>query len=450
MRKMNLKGGAVFMSILGNVRPMVRSLAHRNFRLFVVGQGISLIGTWMQQIAMAWLVYRMTNSAFLLGLVGFAGQIPTFFLAPIAGVVSDRARRRPLLLVTQSLAMIQAFLLAALTLTGLVSVWHLVVLSVVLGIVNTFDMTIRQAFMMEMVPEQKDLANAIALNSTLVNVTRLLGPSIAGITIALTGEGICFLLNGLSYLAVLRALLAMQIPAAVQRIHPHWLKGIMEGIAYTFGFAPVRAVILLLSLIGFMAAPYSILLPVFASDILQGDASTLGFLTAAAGVGALAGTLYLASREGLRGAGTLIAVCAAALGVALAIFSLSRNLPVTLAALFVIGFAQMVLMAGSNTVLQTLVDEDMRGRVMSFYTLALMGIAPLGGLLAGVLADRIGAPRAVLLGAPFCLAGAAVFARKLPYLREKARAAMELRRQSFSSERSEKPAQSLAVANSDD
>jgi MFS family permease len=425
---------------------MVRSLAHRNFRLFVVGQGISLIGTWMQQIAMAWLVYRLTNSAFLLGLVGFAGQIPTFFLAPIAGVVTDRARRRPLLLVTQALAMIQAFLLAALTISGLISVWQLVVLSVVLGIVNTFDMTIRQAFMLEMVPEHKDLANAIALNSTLVNLTRLIGPSIAGITIALTGEGICFLLNGLSYLAVLWALLAMRVPAAAERTHPHWLKGIQDGIAYTFGFAPVRALILLLSLIGFMAAPYAVLLPIFASDILKGNASTLGFLTAAAGVGALAGTIYLASREGLRGAGTLIAVCTAALGVALVIFSLSKNLPVTLAALFVIGFAQMVLMAGSNTVLQTLVDEEMRGRVMSFYTLALMGIAPLGGLLAGLLADQMGAPKAVLMGGPFCLLGAALFARKLPYLREKARAAMESRQRNLAAPQAELGSGSLAMA----
>jgi MFS family permease len=440
----------VFMSVLSNIRPMARSMAHRNFRLFVIGQGISLLGTWMQQIAMAWLVYRMTNSAFLLGLVGFAGQIPTFFLAPVAGVVSDRARRRPLLLVTQSLAMIQAFLLAALTLTGLISVWQLVVLSVVLGIVNTFDMTIRQAFMMEMVPEHKDLANAIALNSTLVNLTRLIGPSIAGITIAVMGEGICFLLNGLSYLAVLWALLAMEIPVAMERTHPHWLKGIIQGIMYTFGFAPVRAVILLLSLIGFMAAPYAVLLPVFASEVLHGDASTLGFLTAAAGVGALAGTLYLASREGLRGAGTLLAVCAAALGVALVIFSLSASLAVTLAALFVIGFTQMVLMAGSNTVLQTLVDEEMRGRVMSFYTLALMGIAPLGGLLAGMLADKIGASRAVLLGAPCCMLGAAVFARKLPYLRKKARAAMELRQQSSPAAQPEPAYPLLTLTRSED
>jgi MFS family permease len=434
------------MGVLSNFRPMVRSLAHRNFRLFVLGQGISLIGTWMQQIAIAWLVYRLTNSAFLLGLVGFAGQIPTFFLAPIAGVVTDRARRRPLLLVTQSLAMLQAFLLAALTLTGLISVWQLMVLSVALGIVNTFDMTIRQAFMMEMVPEQKDLANAIALNSMLVNLTRLIGPSIAGLTIALTGEGICFLLNGLSYLAVLWALLAMTIPAAVRREHPHWIRGITAGVAYTFGFAPVRALILLLSLIGFMAAPYAVLLPVFASSILHGNAGTLGFLTAAAGVGALAGTLYLASRDGIRGAGTLISICAAALGVALVMFALSQSLPVTLAALFVIGFAQMVLMAGSNTVLQTLVDEEMRGRVMSFYTLALMGIAPVGGLLAGILADRIGAPKAVLIGAPFCLLGAALFARKLPYLREKARAVMEIRRQNLAAKQLESAPEPLALA----
>jgi len=445
MRKIRDRGGPVLILARNRVRPMLRALGHRNFRLFVVGQGISLIGTWMQQIAMAWLVYRMTNSAFLLGLVSFAGQIPTFFFAPVAGVVSDRARRRPLLLVTQSLAMIQAFLLAGLTLTGLISVWQLIALSVVLGSVNTFDMTVRQAFMMEMVPDQKDLGNAIALNSIVVNLTRLIGPSIAGITIAFAGEGICFLLNGLSYLAVLWALMAMRIPAAAERARPHWVKGIVEGIQYTFGFAPVRAVILLLSLIGFMAAPYAVLLPVFASDILHGGAGTLGFLTAAVGLGALAGTIYLASREGLRGAGALISLCAASLGIALVIFSLSQILVVTLAALFVIGFTQMVLMAGSNTVLQTLVDEEMRGRVMSFYTLALMGIAPLGGLVTGILADQIGAARSVLLGAPFCLLGAALFAQKLPQLRQKARAVLEIRQQRLAKEGLEASREPLAL-----
>ncbi len=414
---------------LTNLRPMVRALAHRNFRLFFVGQGISLIGTWMQQIAMAWLVYRLTNSVFLLGIVGFASQIPTIFVAPFAGVMTDRCNQRNLLLLTQSLAMTQAFLLALLALTGWITVWQIVLLSIFLGIINTFDMTARQAFFLDMVPDMDDLSNAIALNSSLVNVTRLVGPAIAGLTIALTGEGGCFLLNGISYVAVLAALVSMDVSQRVARITAPLSKGLSEGVAYTLSFAPVREVLLLLALVSLMGAPFGVLLPVFARDILHGGPQTLSLLTAAGGLGALAGAIYLAGRKTMKGIGAAIVSATVVFGVGLMVFPLSHALPVSLLILLCMGCAQMVQAAGINTVLHTIVEDDKRGRVMSYYTMALVGITPLGSLLAGILADRIGAPMTVLLGGPFCLLGSWIFARKLPHLRDVAMRALQERRE---------------------
>jgi MFS family permease len=401
---------------------LLRALAHRNYRLFFAGQSISLIGTWMQQIAMAWLVYLLTNSPFWLGVVGFAGQIPSFVLSPVAGVLVDRWNRHRLLLLTQSLAMLQAFVLAALALTGAIQVWHILVLSLFLGVVNAFDMTTRQAFLAEMVEDRADLANAIALNSSMVNGTRLVGPALAGFVLAESSAGVCFLLNGLSYLAVLAALLAMRVrPHRRERPTTHLVHELREGFAYAFGFAPIRSILMLLALTSLVGMSYSVLLPVFAKAILHGGAKTLGFLSAGAGVGALAGALFLASRKSVLGLGKWIMLAPALLGLGLMVFSFAEALWQALPPLCVVGFAMMVQMASSNTILQTIVEEGKRGRVMSFYTMAFLGMAPLGSLLAGSLADVIGTTATLRVGGLTCVVGSLVFATQLPRLREMVR-----------------------------
>ena len=404
------------------LRLSLRALEHQNFRLFFGGQSISLIGTWMQRIALGWLVYHMTNSPFLLGVVGFAGQIPTFLLAPFAGVFADRWNRHRILIVTQSLAMVQALVLSLLVLTGTVVIWHIMVLSIFLGTINAFDTPARQSFLVEMVEKKEDLSNAIALNSSMVNVARLLGPSLAGILISVVGEGLCFLLNGVSYLAVIAALLAMKIKKRETKHQPSkvWA-GLREGFAYAFGFSPIGAVLLLLALMSFMGMPYTILMPVFARDVLHGGPHTLGFLMGASGVGALGGALYLASRKSVLGLGRLISVATALFGIGLVAFSHSRLLALSIPLMFITGFGMIVEMAASNTVLQTIVEDDKRGRIMSFFTMAFMGMTPFGSLFAGFLASRIGAPNTLLIGGLACLAGAAAFALKLPALREVAR-----------------------------
>jgi MFS family permease len=405
---------------VGSLSPgsTLRALRHRNFRLFFAGQLVSLIGTWMQQVAMTWLVYDLTLSAWLLGVVGFASQLPAFFLSPFAGVLSDHWNRHRTLLLTQSLAMLQALALAALALTGSVAVWHVIVLGGFLGLVNAFDMTTRQAFMTQMLDDPQDLGNAIALNSSMVNGARLVGPALAGVLISLVGTGICFLLNGLSYLAVLAALLAMRLaPRPARESRPPLLGGILAGYRYAFGFPPIRSALLLLAVVSLMGASYSVLLPVFATEILGGGPELLGYLTAAAGVGALAAGIYLAARRTVLGLGRVIAFMPIVFGLALIGFAFSRLLAVSLGLLFVVGFAFMAQMASSNTVLQTIVEEDKRGRVMSFYTMAFLGMMPLGSLLAGGLASRFGAPSAVILGGATCLIAAACFAFRLPALR---------------------------------
>jgi len=396
-----------------------RALRHRNYRLFFAGQGLSLIGTWMQRIAMSWLVYRLTHSALLLGVTGFAGQIPTFVLAPFAGVLADRWDRHRTLLVTQALAMLQAAVLAVLVMTRTVEVWHIVTLAVILGTINALDMPVRQSFIVQMIERREDLGNAIALNSSLVNAARLIGPSVAGLLIAAFGEGICFLLNALSYVAVIAALLAMRIaPRPTLSPNGRVIDGLREGLSYIFGFTPIRYIILLLALVSLMGMPFQVLMPVFAEEVLGGGAHTLGFLMGASGLGALIGTIYLACRRSVRGLGIVIAASAAVFGAGLIAFSFSRVVWLSLALVLVAGLGMIVQMASSNTVLQTVVDDDKRGRVMSFFTMAFMGMAPFGSLLAGALAERIGAPNTLRLGGAVTVGGALLFATRLRGMRE--------------------------------
>jgi MFS family permease len=398
---------------------MLRGLRYPNYRLFFGGQSISLIGTWMQRLAVSWLVFRLTDSAFLLGLVSFAGQMPTFFIAPFAGVIVDRTGSYRILLVTQLASMIQALLLAALVLTETVVLWQVIVLSIALGCINAFDMPARQALLIDVVERRQDLGNAIALNSSMFNGARLIGPTVAGILIAALGEGICFLLNGLSYLAVLTALARMRI---VPRAHPRPGGAVMarlrEGFSYAFGSTTIRALILLLALINLCGMPYSVLLPIFAERILEGGPHTLGFLTGAAGVGALAAAFYLASRNSVLGLGRRIPFAGVLFGISLIAFSYSRETWLSLLLMIPVGFGLTMQPAASNTVLQTIVDDDKRGRVMSFYTMAFMGTAPIGSLAAGAFANRIGAPATLAIGGALCIAGSLVFARMLPRFRQ--------------------------------
>jgi MFS family permease len=395
-----------------------RSLAHRNFRLFFIGQGISLIGTWMQQVALGWLVYQTTQDARKMGLVTFIGQIPSFVLVPVSGVFIERWNRHRTVIVTQALAMVQAGLLAALVLTGLIEFWHIILLSLFMGCINAVDMPARQAFLPEMLTNKEDLANAIALNSSLFNGARLVGPSLAGLLIYFAGEAMCFLLNAVSYVAVLAALLAMRIPGRPRPLqHPRLLGGLREGFRYAFGFPPIRALILLVAMVSFLGMPYAVLMPIFADRILGGGADTLGFLMTASGLGALAGAVYMAGRASVVGLGSRMVAACVLFGLGLMGFSQSESLPLSLALLALVGLGMMVVMSSCNTILQTIVEDDKRGRVMSIYTTAFMGVAPFGSLLAGDLADRIGAPTTVLICGAGCLVGTLFFARKLPALR---------------------------------
>jgi MFS family permease len=406
--------------LIGN---LLRALRSRNYRLFVAGQSVSLVGTWMQQVAMSWLVYRLTGSAMLLGVVGFASQIPTIFISPVAGVLADRWDRRRLLIATQALAMIQASYLAFVVLTGVVQVWQIIMLSLILGIVNAFDIPVRQSFVVEMVEHREDLGNAIALNSSMVNGARLIGPSIAGLLVASVGEGICFILNAISYLAVIVALAAMRIPQGSHHPRPrsHILHELHEGFMYAYEFGPIRSILLLVAFVSLMGMPYAVLIPVFAKDILHGGAHTFGFLMTAAGSGALVGTLYLASRQSVLGLGRMIVADTIFFAVGLALFAISSNFILSLAALTLTGFGAMTLVSSCNTILQTILDEDKRGRVMSFFTMAFVGMAPFGSLGAGAMAGIIGPRDTLLIGSGGCLVGAAIFARQLPDIREKIR-----------------------------
>jgi MFS family permease len=396
-----------------------RSLRHRNFRLFFGGQSISLIGTWMTRLATSWLVYRLTGSAILLGIVGFSGQITTFLFAPFAGVWVDRLNLRHVLLVTQALAMVQSFALAVLTFTKHIGVQEIIWLSAFQGTINAFDMPGRQAFLVQMVEDKRDLGNAIALNSSMVNMARLVGPSLAGLVIALSGEGYCFLIDGISYLAVIASLFAMHLPpGTAKHVTDSMLVQLREGWTYVTGFAPIRTILLLFALVSLMGWPFTVLMPIFAGKILRGGPHTLGFLMGALGIGALISALSLAARKTVLGLGRMIPISTAVLGVGLIFFGMSRILWVSLALMLVCGFGMMQQMAASNTIIQTIVEESKRGRVMSFYTVAFVGMAPFGSLLAGALAHEIGAPLTVILSGAFCIAGAAWFATQLSSIRK--------------------------------
>jgi len=396
----------------------LRALRHRNFRLFFCGQSLSLIGTWMTRLATSWLVYRLTGSSLLLGVISFAGQIPTFLLGPVAGVWVDRWERRRVLLITQFLAALQSLMLAGLTLSGRITIAEIVVLSVFQGLINAFDMPARQSFLVQMVNGRTDLSNAIALNSTMVNSARLLGPAVAGLLIAAVGEGYCFLIDGLSYFAVIASLLAMKIEGRViSKSAASMFVQLKEGWTYVSTFAPIRTVLLSFAIVSFMGVPYTVLMPVFATKILHGGPHTLGFLMGAAGVGSIVSAVTLAARKSVRGLYRVIPAVAATFGGGLIAFSFSRNFWLSLALMCVTGFGMLQFSAASNTVIQTIVEEDKRGRVMSYYMCAYMGASPFGSLLAGSLAPIIGAPGTVLLCGIGCVAGAAWFWFQIPKLR---------------------------------
>jgi MFS family permease len=396
-----------------------RALRHRNFRLFFSGQSISLIGTWMTRVATAWLVYQLTHSALLLGTVSFVGQIPTFLLAPFAGVLVDRLNRRHVLIWTQTLAMLQSLALAWLTLTHRVTIHEVLALSAFQGIINAFDMPGRQSFLVQMVEDRTDLSNAIAINSSMVNLARLIGPSLAGLVIAATNEGWCFFIDGISYIAVIVSLLLMQVHVQEgKRVAASMAVQLREGWEYVSTFVPVRTILLLFALISLMGMPYVVLMPVFAAQVLQGGPHTLGFLMAAAGVGALVSALSLVLRKSVRGLLKMIPIAAAMFGIGLVAFGLSHVIWLSMVLMVVVGFGMMQGLTASNTIIQTLVPEDKRGRVMSYYTAAFVGMAPFGSLLAGSLAHLIGAPRTVMVTGTCCMAGAAWFWTRMKTLRK--------------------------------
>lgn len=399
---------------LRGARHTLRALRRRNYRLYFIGHGASLIGTWMQSVAFSWLVYEMTGSAFLLGVVGFASQIPSLLLSPIGGAYADRLDRRKLLIATQSLAMLQAFALAALVLTDVVRIWHVIALTAFSGLIFGFDAPTRQSFVVEMTETKDDLANAIALNSSLFNGARLIGPSIGGLIIAAAGTGMCFLLNGISFIAVIASLLAMRIAPRKKpdEIRPIW-SGIAEGFTYAAGFKPIANILLLIALFALVGMPYAVLLPIFAGPILHSGATGLGILMASAGLGAFCGAISLARRRTVVGLERRMAIAGCAFGAGLIAFSLSHTLWLSSAILVICGFGMMNVMVSGNTIIQTIVDEDKRGRVMSLFTMAFMGPAPFGSLLAGALAQHIGPPITVALGGSLCIVGAILFATEL-------------------------------------
>jgi MFS family permease len=392
----------------------IRSLKHRNFQLFFSGQLISLVGTWMDTVAEAWLVYRLTGSSLLLGTVTFAGQIPVLLASPVAGMVADRFNRRKVVIATQTLSMIFAGTLAFLTITKRITVGEVILLAALMGVVNAFDIPTRQAFLVEMVGRE-DLMNAIALNSSMFNAARIIGPSVAGLLVASVGEGWCFFANSVSYIAVIAGLLLMKIapsPRPAETASP--FEHIREGFRFVRNTAPIRALLLLVGLVSLVAMPYAVLMPVFAAKILHGNARTLGILMTAAGLGALVGALLLASRRGVGGLGRVVGLACGSFGAALILFSFSRQWMLSAILLIPVGFSVMTQMGSTNTLIQSMVPDRLRGRTMAVYSMMFMGMAPFGALLSGALADRIGAPKTVAFGGVVAILGALAFARHLP------------------------------------
>ena len=399
-----------------------RALAHRNYRLFFAGQSISLVGTWITRVATSWLVFRLTGSAFLLGVVGFWGQIPTLLLAPLAGVLVDRSDRHRILIWTQALSALQSAALAILALTNTITVEWIIFLQIAQGVINAVDTPARQLFVVQMVDNPADLPNAIALNSTMVNASRIIGPSIGGLIIAAVGEGWCFAIDAVSYIAVIGSLLAMSVTVAERRtVKGNVLEELRAGYSYVSGFAPVRTSLLLLALVSMMGMPYTVLMPVIATKVLHGGPHTLGFLMTASGFGAVAGALYLASRRSVLGLGRVMVYATTLFGTGLVLFSFARSLWEALFLLPFVGGGMMVEMAATNTILQTVTADHLRGRVMAFYTMAFLGTAPIGSLIAGISAEHIGAPLTITLGGAACLVGAGWLAVRLPSIREQVR-----------------------------
>jgi len=398
----------------------LRALRHRNFQLFFSGQLISLIGTWMQTVAQAWLVYRLTGSSLLLGSVGFASQFPVFLVAPLGGIVADRYDKQRVVIGTQTVSMILAFILSLLTLTGAIQVWHIFVLAASLGVVNAFDIPGRQAFLVDMVGKD-DLMNAIALNSSMFNGARIIGPAIAGILVARIGEGWCFCANAISYIAVIAGLMCMRVQHRPQRKDASPIAHLLEGFRFVRHTRPIRAILLLLGLISLVAMPYTVLMPIFADKILHGGARGLGILMGATGVGALLGALTLAAKRGVYGLGRWVAIACGGFGVSLILFAFSQRFWLSAALLLPVGFCMMLQMSSSNTLIQSMVPDELRGRVMAVYSMMFMGMAPFGAFLGGALADKLGAPITVSMGAVACIGGAAIFWMRLPQIRVEAR-----------------------------
>jgi MFS family permease len=405
-------------SLLGSMSHAWRALRHRNFQLFFFGQSISLVGTWMTRLATSWLVYRMTHSALLLGIVGFSGQVVAFLLGPFAGVWVERLDRRKLLVWTQIGGAVQSLALAALTLAQVINLWEIIALSALQGLINAFDMPGRQSFLVQMVEDRNDLGNAIAINSSMANGARLIGPAIAGLVIAAAGEGWCFLIDGVSYFPVIASLLAMRInPMEIRRNASSMIGQMREGWDYVRTFRPIRTILLLFALLSLMGWPYSVLLPVFAVQVLHGGPHTLGWLAGASGIGALVSAFSLAVRKTVSGLTRMLQIAAAVLGGALVLFGLSNTLWLSLVLMVFAGFGLIQGASASNTIIQSLVPEDKRARVMSYYTMAFFGAAPVGSLLAGTLAHRIGAPHTVILTGAFCIAGSLWFTCERPKIR---------------------------------